>query len=74
MIYLGNISLIRMLIAMKIEFPARIALASVNLIYVDGLPLLKSSLSIAGKSSCINVYVWINSTDKESAINSLKKV
>ena len=41
--------------------PANIAVASPYLIWFDGIPLLKSSLSIAGKSSCIKEYEWSDS-------------
>ena len=38
------------------ELPAKTAEASPYLICVEGLPLLIASLSIQGKSSCINEY------------------
>ena len=42
--------------------PARIAVDSLNFLCVVNFPLLKLSLSIHGKSSCINEYACIHST------------
>src|ERR687894_85543 len=41
--------------------PASIAIASPNFLWAVGLPRLKSSSSIAGRSSWIKEYVWMSS-------------
>ena len=48
--------------------PAKIAFASPNLIWLESLPLRISSSSMLGKSSWINEYVWINSTEHAKVI------
>ena len=41
--------------------PARSAMLSGKALWQEGFPLLKSSLSIHGRSSCIREKVWISS-------------
>jgi hypothetical protein len=41
--------------------PASIAIASPNFLWAVGRPRLKSSSSIAGRSSWIKEYVWMSS-------------
>src|SRR3990172_11462478 len=50
--------------------PARMATASPNTLWFVGIPLLRSSLSMAGRSSWISEYVWIISRAHATGIPS----
>ena len=52
--------------------PAKTAISSPYTLWLVGFPLLKSSLSIQGKSSWINEYVWIISIAAENSIISFQ--